>query len=92
MTENSQTRGFPTLVTGRRVAPPSADASARLLTRPGHPGGAGGVDATPYVPRPAGTFLTRTLTIDDPAAGGSDDGAWATAIAHTPHLAAQARQ
>jgi hypothetical protein len=30
-----------------------------------------------------------TVTIDDPEAGGSESGAWATAIAHTPHLAAQ---
>lgn len=29
------------------------------------------------------------LMIDDPSRGGSDPGAWATAIAHTPHLAAQ---
>jgi hypothetical protein len=30
-----------------------------------------------------------TLTIDDPDHGGSDAGAWATAIAHTPALRAQ---
>ena len=30
-----------------------------------------------------------TVTIDDASDGGSDDGAWATAIAHTPHLARQ---
>lgn len=30
-----------------------------------------------------------TLWIDDAGDGGSDPGAWATAIAHTPHLATQ---
>jgi hypothetical protein len=34
-------------------------------------------------------FAGATLTIDDPEAGGSDARAWATAIAHTPHLANQ---
>jgi hypothetical protein len=34
-------------------------------------------------------FAGGTLTIDDADAGGSERGAWATAIAHTPHLAAQ---
>jgi len=34
-------------------------------------------------------FAGGTLTIDDPDAGGSEAGAWATAIAHTPHLATQ---
>jgi hypothetical protein len=34
-------------------------------------------------------FAGGTLTIDDADAGGSESGAWATAIAHTPHLAAQ---
>ncbi len=29
------------------------------------------------------------VTIDDPENGGSDPGAWATHIAHTPSLAAQ---
>ena len=33
-----------------------------------------------------------TIIIDDAAQGGSPVGAWATHIAHTPHLAAQARQ
>ncbi|SEM88611.1 hypothetical protein SAMN05192583_1404 [Sphingomonas gellani] len=33
-----------------------------------------------------------TVTIDDPAAGGSAPGAWATAIAHTPSLAAQTNE
>lgn len=28
----------------------------------------------------------HTLTIDDPETGGSDPGAWALAIAHTPRL------
>jgi hypothetical protein len=32
-----------------------------------------------------------TVWIDDAADGGSDAGAWDTAIAHTPHLAAQCR-
>ena len=36
--------------------------------------------------------MSATLTIDDSAAGGSSAGAWATAIAHTPHLAAQVSQ
>lgn len=30
-----------------------------------------------------------TVWIDDAGDGGSDPGAWAAAIAHTPHLAAQ---
>lgn len=33
--------------------------------------------------------MSATLIIDDPLAGGSEAGAWATAIAHTPHLARQ---
>ncbi|SEM62397.1 hypothetical protein SAMN05192583_0871 [Sphingomonas gellani] len=33
-----------------------------------------------------------TVTIDDPAAGGSAPGAWATAIAHTPALASQTNE
>lgn len=31
----------------------------------------------------------RIVTIDDASNGGSGDGAWATAIAPTPHLARQ---
>lgn len=34
----------------------------------------------------------RTLTIDDPFNGGSDPGAWDTAIAHSPLLRAQIEQ
>jgi len=34
-------------------------------------------------------FRGGTVTIDDPENGGSESGAWATAIAHTPHLANQ---
>jgi hypothetical protein len=34
-------------------------------------------------------FAGGTVTIDDPEAGGSENGAWATAIAHTPHLSNQ---
>jgi hypothetical protein len=34
-------------------------------------------------------MIGGTVTIDDPANGGGDAGAWLTAIAHTPALRAQ---
>jgi hypothetical protein len=37
-------------------------------------------------------MASPTVIIDDPDRGGSDAGAWKTAIAHTPHLAAQLAQ
>lgn len=33
--------------------------------------------------------MARGVIIDDPARGGSDEGAWRKAIAHTPALRAQ---